>query len=235
MNFNKVKLSLVIVAVFVSIDINANTELNVELMEQVEQLQEEVQSLRGMLEEQCYEIKSINKRQEQLFSDLDKKIISMPNLTNTKNMTKNNGHYEGEVSLGEKDKYEISYNLMKKNKYKDAKSSFQDFLRQYPNGDYISNVYYWLGEIYFIEWEQDRKNQTYLDRSIEYFSIIISKYKNHDKYVDSLLKLGLIEIEKQNFRKAREYFGIVQSQSPKSSGANFARAQLQRLEREGKL
>ncbi len=218
----------------------ASATLSVELLEQVEQLQQEVQNLRGIVEEQEHEIKLLNKRQEQLFADLDQRVTALSGPTaqlqagdaNVQGLT---SVRKNKVDLNEGDRYQVAYDLMKKKLYNDASLSFQDFLWQYPDGKYAANANYWLGEIYFIQWEQNKKNQLPLEKAIEYFSAVVEKYKDHNKAIDSLLKLGLIELDKENWGAAKNYFIKVKKQSPKSSSANIASMQLQRLDREGKV
>jgi tol-pal system protein YbgF len=129
----------------------------------------------------------------------------------------------------EQDLYNAAYKLIDAKRYKEALVAFQDFLWQFPDGQYAANAHYWLGEIYLSEWHNDRHNKLSLDKAISSFKTVTVKHAKHHKAADSLLKLGIIEADKENWPAAKEYFTKLKQQYPGSSRAHMADIRLQKI------
>ncbi len=129
----------------------------------------------------------------------------------------------------EQDLYNAAYKLVDAKQYKEAIIAFQDFLWKFPDGKYAANVHYWLGEIHLSEWHNDRSNKLSLDKATSEFKIVISKYAKHHKAADSLLKLGIIAADQENWLVAKEYFIKLKQQYPGSSRAHMAEMRLQKI------
>ena len=114
-----------------------------------------------------------------------------------------------------------------------AEAAFLDFLWQFPDGQYAANAHYWLGEIYLVEWQADKQNDMPLEKAINSFSTVTRKYKSHHKAVDSLLKLGLIEMDKKEWAKAKVLLTELKEKYPNSSRARIAESKLQGMAQDG--
>lgn len=131
--------------------------------------------------------------------------------------------------FSEQDFYNTAYKLIETKRNKEALIAFQDFLWQFPDGQYAANAHYWLGEIYLSEWHADKNNKTNLEKVISSFKTVTLKYAKHHKAADALFKLGLLEEEQENWSAAREYFTKLKQQYPGSSRAQMAEARLQKI------
>jgi TolA-binding protein len=97
----------------------------------------------------------------------------------------------------EKSVYDVAYRYMSTKQYVQAITEFKDLLWQYPEGTYAPNAYYWLGEIFLAQWQQNKTDNTLLAQAKEAFNTVVEKYTAHHKAVDALLKLGFIELEQE--------------------------------------
>lgn len=128
----------------------------------------------------------------------------------------------------EKNTYENAYNLVLNKRYSEAVTALKDFLKQYPKGQYAPNAHYWLGEVYSLQ-ARSTKNPDLLNKASTEFLAITTHFPNHQKAMDALLKLGIIEEDKGNKELAKEYLTNVKERYPGTSVARIASTHLQRL------
>jgi tol-pal system protein YbgF len=80
--------------------------------------------------------------------------------------------------------YQAAYQLLQNKQYTEASAAFNAYLQAYPQGEYVANVDYWLGEIYLIQQNYPQAEQA--------FSRVVNQYPAHQKSADALLKLGYV-------------------------------------------
>ena len=149
------------------------------------------------------------------------KLTTTANAASTTNKAK--------PAASEQELYNDAYKLVESKRYKEAQVALQDFLWQHPDGKYVANAHYWLGEIYLSEWHSDRNNKLSVEKAISSFKSVITKYATHQKAADSLLKLGIIAAEQQDLPAAKQYFNQLKQDYPGSSPAHLADVRLQQL------
>lgn len=130
--------------------------------------------------------------------------------------------------LAEKNTYENAYNFVLNKRYPEAVTALEEFLTQYPKGQYAPNAHYWLGEVYSLQGRADKNAELLNKASIE-FTAITTQFPNHQKAMDALLKLGIIESDRGNTEAARQYLTRVKERYPGTSVARIASTHLQRL------
>lgn len=206
-------------------------ELNIGLMNQLDAMQQEIRELRGKVEEQQNAMQALNQKQDKLFVNLDTRLNNLNSAPAT-NDVKSSMPVATTVtpSTSEQEVFDSAYKLMNTKKYDAAITEFKDLLWQFPEGAYAANAYYWLGEIYLLQWQQNRSDQALLDQAKQSFTTVTNKYKGNTKEADALLKLGMIEIDLGNWVQAREILTQVIQKQPNSSRARIAEGKLQRLQ-----
>lgn len=136
----------------------------------------------------------------------------------------------GNIALmGEKETYQNAYGFVRSKKYDEAIEGLQDYLNRFQKGEQAPHAHYWLGEVYMVQWHNDKSNHGLLEKATHEFINITREYPNHPKTADALLKLGLIEIDKGNPDKAQQYLSQVKSRYPGSAAARIAENRLQQL------
>ncbi|PAU52115.1 tol-pal system protein YbgF [Pseudomonas sp. PIC25] len=207
-----------------------------EMYLQMQQLQEEVAQLRGMLEEQQNEIRNLKRENLERYQDLDRRLSSGA-AQGTPNTPA-----DGAINAGgaptpppgqapasnepadpakEKLYYEAAFDLIKAKDFDKASQAFTAFLRKYPNSQYAGNAQYWLGEVNLAKGDLQGAGQA--------FARVSQAYPQHAKVPDSLYKLADVERRLGNNDKARGLLQQVISQYPGSSAAQLAQRDLQNL------
>ncbi len=131
--------------------------------------------------------------------------------------------------LGDQETYQNAYAFVRSKKYPEAVSALQDYLSRFQKGEQAPQAHYWLGEVYMVQWQNDKNNQALLEKAATEFLSITNEYPSHPKTADALLKLGLIEIDKGNPDGATEYLSEVKTRYPGSAAARIAETRLQQL------
>ncbi len=196
---------------------------------QMQQLQQEVMRLNGLVEEQANELRKLKAQSLERYVDLDKRLSaagggapsSAGGSTNQVVPAPSGGAaLSGAAEIpGESEAYKAAYSLVRSQQFDAAVGAFQQFLRNYPDGKYAANAHYWLGELYLVV------NPPDLESSRQAFSLLLSQYPDNAKAPDAMYKLGKVHFLKGNREKAREYFDQVISDygNTNSSAVKLAR------------
>ena len=198
---------------------------------QLQQLQQEVMRLNGLVEEQANELRKLKNQSLERYVDLDKRLSAAMGGTaavaagGTSPSTvapppSGGASLSGAAEIpGESDAYKSAYGLVRSQQFDAAVTAFQQFLRNYPDGKYAANAHYWLGELYLVV--QPRN----LESSRQSFTLLLSQYPNNAKAPDAMYKLGKVYFEKGNRERAREYMDrvIAEYGNTNSSAVKLAR------------
>jgi len=209
-----------------------------ELFMQLQQMQQEVARLRGMVEEQQYELQRLKQEGLERYQDLDKRLGSgtagaagsipadgainaggtpVPPATNPQSAASS----EPGDPAKEKLYYEAAFDLIKAKDFDKASQAFTAFLRKYPSSQYAGNAQYWLGEVNLTKGD--------LQGAAQAFAKVGQSYPNHPKVPDSLYKLADVEQRLGDTNKAKGILRQVIAQYPGSSAAQLAQRDIQRL------
>ena len=218
----------------------------VNMLEQVTALQREVQQLRGEIEVQNHTLESLQKRQRDLYLDIDRRLHRLEaggvesNAALPTAPAATPPGISGEVPSAappaaavaaplnpadQRKAYDKALELLKEGRYNDAASAFESFLATYPGSSYADNAQYWLGEVYYVTRQFDKASQE--------FGKVIGAYPDSTKVADAKLKMGYIHYEKKAWAKARELLTQVVKGYPGSISARLAQERLDRMQREG--
>ncbi len=214
-----------------------------ELFYQLQVLQQEVQELRGLVEEQNYQLSRLARDQQEQYIDLDRRVAQLaqasagagpPGLANTGALpgqgmppsTPVNAGTGGTFPRtpiattilatggGEREAYTGAFDLMKDRQFDESAMAFNQLIVAYPNGQYTPNAFYWLGELYLASEDVEKARQS--------FAQVLNLYPDHPKIADTLYKLGVVYHRLGDGRRSVEYFNRVQTEYPQSSAANLA-------------
>lgn len=207
-----------------------------EMLVLLQQLQDEVRSLRGQLESQGRKLKGMEDEQRDRYRDLDRRIsflmteggsgrpaapaVKSPAAPSTGPATaappsSSPSTVASRPSADAGDAYSEAFALVRQSAYDDAIVAFVAFIKDYPASDYIANAHYWLGEVYLA--------QQKLEQARDAFSQVVALYADHRKAADATYKLGKVYAELGDKVKSAEYIDLVLSKYPDSSAARLAR------------
>ncbi len=220
----------------------------VDLLEQVSRLQSEVQQLRGEIEVQTHSMESLQKRQRDLYLDIDRRLYRLEAGGVQQPAAGAEGGTPGAVapaaagaaarSTGtaavaasalkpaeQRKDYDRALEQLKEGRYNEASAAFQAFLEKYPGSSYADNAQYWLGEVFYVT----RQFQPALDE----FGKVLSNHPDSIKVADAKLKMGYIQYELKDWARAQELLNQVVKGYPGTTTARLAQERLERMKREG--
>ncbi len=198
----------------------------------IETMRAEIQSLRAQIEELTHQLQQVQNQQKSMYTDLDKrltdksakeKMIPPVEVGNTKKTSvKTDSDTHKQPNIAEEQKiYQTAYDFIKMKKYNEAVATLQKMLQKYPEGQFVANAHYWLGELYGLL----NKN----DQSANEFTAVIKNYPESSKVADAELKLGLIYAAQFRWAEAKAAFKKVVTRYPGTASARLAGEQLKQL------
>ena len=182
------------------------------LFNQVQQLQQEVMRLNGLVEQQAYEIRTLKEQSLERYMDIDRRLASGGGVatggasasapaTNSPATPSDTSGSATEVAEqpGEGDAYRAAYALVRGQEFDQAVGAFNAFLERFPAGRYAPNAHYWLGELYLVTDPADP------EASRQAFMLLLNQYPTNAKIPDALYKLGRVHFMKGNRDRSREF------------------------------
>jgi len=227
-----------------------------EVLGRLEQLQNEVQQLRGVVEEQSQTIDGLKKRQGNIYSDLDLRIQELAGVNALVNAGEIDAARSSLQSIVSPDNAVYKQSVPKQQAVSEGgsaelpviaavpvvqdKTRYQaayELLRNGHNSKAIAEFKALLaaspkGEFadnsqYWLG-EAYKVNQN-LDAAKEAFLKVVMDYVDSPKVPDALLKLGYIEFEQNNLAKARDYLTQVTVAHPDTTAAHLASKKLMQI------
>ncbi|MCC4831467.1 MULTISPECIES: tol-pal system protein YbgF [unclassified Shewanella] len=200
--------------------IKAKQQTEFEAQQRLDALQREVLDLRGINEQQDYQISQMLQRQRQLYEEIANLSASAASTTVT--VADSSAGSSSNSTLGETASYEQAVNLvLKERKYDEAIPAFSGFIKQYPDSTYAANANYWLGQLLF--------NKGTFAEAKQAFDTVVTKYPNSNKRGDSLVKLGMIAEKEGDSATAKTFYNRVLKEYANSASARLAQQQLSAL------
>lgn len=202
--------------------ISARNDAQQVIQVQLDEMQLEVNELRGAVELHTHKLEQILQRQRELYLEIDRRVeqlakapVNEPAVPET---------VVSETQL-ESEMYDGAVNLiLKEKKYDEAIPEFRAFLQAYPQSEYAPNAHYWLGQLLF--------NKREWGAAEEHFDQVVRFYPDSGKRADSMLKLGVIAQKRSNIARATQLFEQVIAEYPNASEKRLAETRLKSI-REG--
>lgn len=198
-------------------------------------VQDEVRRLHGVVEELNHRMDRLEREQRERYIELDQRLLDRGK---TEGIVPEGGDVVPDptsdappVPLTERDAYNVAIELVEaarplpaseqRPQYQRAMGLFREIIKDYPNGEYTANAFYWRGQLHFAlkEYEDARAMFTQVDLL----------YDDHPKVPDSLYKLGEVYDVLGDTERAREYLNRVINDFPASTAAGLARKYLAEL------
>lgn len=181
--------------------------IQMELFFQLQALQEEVQLLRGMVEEQTHEINQLQQQRMEDYLDLDRRVSMLSDGARSGSGakagsadTRSGGSAAAPVPAAsgnaETEVYRAAYQLLRDRNVDEAIDAFTAYLQEYPTGNFAGNTYYWLGEIFLLKDD--------LEQSRDWFTRLLNDFPSDRKVSDTKFKLGTVYHRMGNDSRAQQ-------------------------------
>jgi len=123
------------------------------------------------------------------------------------------------ASQEEEGAYLTAFDSLKNGKYDDAIRGFRAVLERWPNGHYADSALYWTGEAYYVK--RDYKS------ALTAFQTVVQRFSTSSRAPDSLLKVGLTQIELRQDSEGRASLQRVIQMYPQTNAARLAQQRLE--------
>ncbi|MBA6339305.1 tol-pal system protein YbgF [Colwellia sp. BRX8-7] len=209
--------------------LDARNRAQVKVQRQLDELQNEVNELRGVTELHTHQLSQVLNRQRELYQELDRRVTealkpenNVPAAIIAPAKASSDASINYSTNLTENQAYDSAVNLVLKDKqYDKAIPEFQAFNRNFPNSSYAPNAHYWLGQLLF--------NKTEYTKAKNEFNLVVEQYLDSNKRSDAMLKLAMVEQKLNNNAAAKIWYQKVLAQYPDSSAAQLAKPRLENL------
>jgi tol-pal system protein YbgF len=206
---------------------------------QLSELQREVRSLTGQVEDNTFKLKQIQDRQRELYRDIENRLSGLstqattrgnvdtktevnrkPPVKTNRGNNDNQANDDGNVSR----EFNAAFALVRSKNYKAAIPAFDNFLQKYPNSSYSDNARFWMGQIYLV--------QNKLSDAEMQFAALINDFPESSKASAAKLKLADIYLKQDKWSDAKVRYTEVLNNS-KGAEQQLARKGLEKIKKAG--
>ncbi|MGL1959414.1 MAG: tol-pal system protein YbgF [Colwellia sp.] len=207
--------------------LDSRNRAQVNIQRQLDQLQTDVNELRGVTELHTHQLTQVLERQRELYQELDRRVTEALKPTTQAPPTAiavepSNVTQTYSTDLTENEAYDRALNLVLKDKrYEQAIPEFRAFNKNYPQSSYAANAHYWLGQLLF--------NKGELSKAEYEFIVVVEQFKDSSKRPDAMLKLAMVAQKQNKTNKAVTLYRQLLSEYPDSTSAQLAQPRLENL------
>jgi tol-pal system protein YbgF len=206
--------------------IEAKNAALLDLFRDVEQIKGDIAKLRGQYEVLTYELEQAQKRQRDLYLDLDSRLRKIEAGASA-NAAPGGEPAAGAAAAppvrpadiaGEQRAYDAALDQFKSGNYPAATASFQSFVRSYPKSPLAPSALYWAGNAQYAQ--KDFRGAIATQRQL------LATFPDSQKVPDALLNIASCQIEIGESTAARRTLEEIVAKYPTSEAAGKARQRL---------
>jgi tol-pal system protein YbgF len=201
-----------------------SSDARAELYTQLQQLQQEVQELRGLVEQQSHELRQLKQQRTDDYMDLDRRVSHLsggrpsgekpgssvsattsetpqiPDQIDPSSTSPSSAEVmpsqPAEPQVDEMAVYRSAMDqILKQRNFVAGSKTLKKYLQDFPNGQYAANAKYWLGQIAYQKED--------FEQSMGWFSQLVDEYPSHQKSPEAKYKLGRIYHTQGQMAKSR--------------------------------
>jgi tol-pal system protein YbgF len=179
-----------------------------ELSNQIEPLR----ALRGQIEVLMNDLANAQKRQQDFYIDLDKRLRALE----PKKLTVDGR--EVTIEQSEQRNFDAAMSLYKAGQYANAASAFTAFTINYADSVFASQAQYWLGNSFYAQ--RDCKN------TINALQTLMKNHPDNAKVPDAMLNIAACQLELKDKKESRKTLMAVITKYPDTDAAQAAKNRL---------
>jgi tol-pal system protein YbgF len=186
-----------------------------DLAQLIDSLKQDMAKLRGQIEVLANQAEMLERRQKDLYVDLDNRLRRIEQ-TQTQIQDKMS---QGERSAAaEKQAYETALNQFKLGNYQLSITNFQNFMTNFSSSELLPSAQYWIGNAYYAM--RDYKSAIAAQQKV------VRLWPENAKAPDALLNIASAQTELGQSREARETLRTLVKKYPSSSASEQAKQRL---------
>jgi len=186
----------------------------VDLSQLIDALRQDMTRLRGQIEVLVNQAETIERKQKDLYVDMDTRLRRMEQAFQEKVAAP-----EREAQR-EKEAYEAALNQFKVGNYQAAVAAFQTFVVNSPNSQLVPAAQYWIGNAYYAT--RDYR------MAIATQQKVVASWPDNAKAPDAMLNIASAQAELGDQKSARETMRALIQKYPTSPAADEAKLRLQK-------
>jgi tol-pal system protein YbgF len=217
----------------------------IELLNQIERINGEVAKLKGQLEVMAHDVEVTQKRQRDLYTDLDGRLRKLESSAPPAASASSTPAPQQAATPATADattppaatatapppatdpaaelkEYEAAHALFKAGKYAPAAEAFEKFLTAYPDSKFAPNAQYWIGYAHF--------SQKNYKSSIAAQQKLLQRYPEHQKAPDAMYNIANSQIQLADIDSAKQTLKGLLAKYPLSEAAPLAKKRLAAIE-----
>lgn len=220
----------------------------VDMLLRLENMQSELQILRGEIELHSHELEQIKQRQRDLYIDIDRRLLRMERSGPDSSAATTPASPQTPVPstpaaapaakpatapaatattkpkadfATEQKAYQHAFDLLRELRYDQAVTAFRQFIATYPGGRYAHIAQYWIGEANYAQ----RK----FKQAITDYQKLIDGYPKSPKLAEALLKIGYSQYEIKSLKQAEATLSRLVKDYPGTTEAGQAKNLIQKI------
>jgi len=187
---------------------------SIELAKLIDELKQDLARMRGQIEVQSNQIETLDRRQKDLYVDLDARLRKLE----ASAQAQEKQAASAPDPLAEGKAYEAALNQFKLGNYQSSVAAFQNFLATYPNSQQLSSAQYWIGNAYYAL--RDYKTAIAAQQKV------LASWPDSAKAPDALLNIASCQAEMGEAKAARETLQALLKKYPGTQAAEQAKQRL---------
>lgn len=187
-----------------------------ELVNQNDQLRQEIARLRGLIDTLTNEVAGLQKRNRDLYVDLDTRLKGLepkPVTVDGRSVT---------IARDEQAAYDAALVLFRAGDFAGAIRSLQTFLVRYPQSAYVPSAHYWIGNAHYAL--KDYR------AAIAAQQMVLERFSDNPRAPEALLNIAASQTELNQRANARTTLQRILKEYPDSESAKVAKDRLAALE-----
>jgi tol-pal system protein YbgF len=184
----------------------------VDLAQLIDGVRQDVTKLRGQIEVLVNQAETMERRQKDLYVDLDTRFRRLE-----QSFLEKVAGPEREAQK-EKEAYEAALNQFKVGNYQASVAAFQTFVVNYPNSQLVPAAQYWIGNAYYAT--RDYK------MAIATQQKVVGSWPDNAKAPDAMLNIASAQAELGDQKAARETMRVLVQKYPTSPAAEEAKQRM---------
>lgn len=215
------------------LDTDGLRQSQAELLLQIEQLRQETQQLRGLLEELSFQMSEMSSDQKDRYLDLDERLGELIRVqkerptASTAEPQRDDESSTGDVvanqpvepEISDQEAYEAAFQLIRERQFEDALVAMQSFTRTYPDSELVLDAKFWRGQVFDVLGRDIE--------AIEEFKALTLMAPDYRRILQVKVKLGKLLIKNQQLVDGQKILEEVIAEAPESVEADLAQRELE--------